>query len=69
VAGRLWAAVVNDFHRQGEVTNDPNKIHGSKATVLGKARSPNPRIGCGSSDMRLPGSTRRASSVRTVTDR
>jgi hypothetical protein len=44
VAGGLWALVVNDLHRQGEVAHDLTKIHGSKTTALGQARSPNPRI-------------------------
>jgi hypothetical protein len=34
--------MINDFHRQGEITNDLTKIHESKTTVLGKARSLNP---------------------------
>jgi hypothetical protein len=44
VAGCLWAPVVNDLHRQGEVTNDLAKIHDSKAMALGVARSSNPQI-------------------------
>jgi hypothetical protein len=35
-----WALVVNYLHRQGEVTHDLTKIHGSKTRVLGQALEP-----------------------------
>lgn len=39
MAGRLWAPVVSDLHRQGEVANDLNKIHGTRLWAGSNARS------------------------------